>query len=405
MLEGNRLAKLPTETLYLIMEQLNRNDLKNFSKTCRWFYQMSSKFRFGFVSPEWEVVKDFDFKSNFIASNYRDGVWSNNIFYLVIFSKEEPICWSLNLTNRPITWTRNPITIILESDDLYEPIRYSASAIVEEIIYIYGGENIETKKLSNVFYKLDIKTFNMSKIKESSTTPAPRKMHTLNTIDDDHLIMFGGKCLMEGEENMYDTQHFAIYDVKKNIWSYHRESINMPYRRASHSTTVLDERLYIYGGQQINSISKLTEIHDDKDIHLYNIRQDSWHRIITPSPDGSRLSPTLSLPSDWTATDGSKVGRRVDAAMFSMHHRIIILSGMEKDNFDYEQEGRPWELLKSLSLEERNWDHIRVKGLPQMGCVAVVSEYKTDKKGIFVIGKVHDDDKLIMGWIKDSIDI
>ncbi|KAF0395859.1 galactose oxidase [Gigaspora margarita] len=88
-----------------------------------------------------------------------------------------------------------------------------------------------------------------------------------------------------------------------------------------------------------------------------------------------------------------------------MHHRIIILSGMEKDNFDYEQEGRPWELLKSLSLEERNWDHIRVKGLPQMGCVAVVSEYKTDKKGIFVIGKVHDDDKLIMGWIKDSIDM
>ncbi|CAG8563907.1 21281_t:CDS:1 [Dentiscutata erythropus] len=386
------------------MEQLNRNDLKNLSKTCRWLYRMSTKFRFGFVSPEWEAVNDFDVKnSNVIASNYRDGVWSDNIFYLVIFSKDEPICWSLDITVHPITWTSKPIKIVLDSHDSYEPVRYTAATIIAKIMYIFGGENIETEKLSNVLYELDIKTYNMRKV-ESSSTPAPRKMHTLNAIDGNRLIMFGGRCL-RGEE-VYDTQHFAIYDVKKNIWTYHTESNNMPYRRASHSTTVFDEKLYIFGGQQINSTTtKETEIHDDKDLHFYDVRHNNWHKLITPYPDGSRLSPTLSLPSDWIATDGSKVGRRVHAAMFSMHHHIFILSGMERDELNYEKEGRPWELLKSLSLEERNWDHIRVKGLPQMGCVAVVSEYKNETIGIFVIGKVHDDDKLIMGWIKDSIDI
>ncbi|CAG8848226.1 11907_t:CDS:1, partial [Racocetra persica] len=162
---------------------------------------------------------------------------------------------------------------------------------------------------------------------------------------------------------------------------------SMPYRRASHSTMVLDEKLYIYGGQNSSFSSTEIQIHDDKDIHLYDVRQEKWNKIIAPYPDGSRLSPTLTLPSYWIKTDGSKVGRRVHAAMLSMHKRIIILNGEERDNFEYEENEQPWELLKSLSLEERNWDHIRVKGLPQMSCVAVVGEYEGETIGIFVIGK------------------
>ncbi|CAG8740113.1 5594_t:CDS:1, partial [Cetraspora pellucida] len=331
------------------MEQLNINDRKSLSKTCRLLYRMTTKFRFGFVSPEWEAVNVGITNSNIIASNYRDGVWSNNIFYLVVFSKDQPIFWSLNLDARPITWTR----IVLESPDSYEPVRYCAAAVITNSMYIFGGENIETEELSNVLYKLDMTSFKMVKI-ESSATPAPRKLHSLNAINSGRLVMFGGRCLMNGE--MYDTQHFAIYDINNRCWS-NIKSNNIPYRRASHSTIVLDEKLYIYGGQQINSSSASTEtqIHDDKDIHLYDARQENWNKIIAPYPDGSRLSPTLTLPSDWIKTDGSKVGRRVHAAMFSMSQRIIILGGKERDNFRYENEtneGRPWELLKSLSLEE-----------------------------------------------------
>ncbi|CAG8616000.1 15758_t:CDS:1, partial [Racocetra persica] len=229
MLEDNKLSRLPTETMYLIMEQLNRDDRKNLSKTCRWLYRMTNKFRFGFVSPEWEAVNVSGIdNSNIIASNYRDGVWSDNTFYLVIFYSDRPICWSLNLADHPIRWNNKEID--LESPDQYEPVRYSAAAIVTNTtttkIYIFGGENIETEELSNVLYELDLKTSKMIKI-ESSATPAPRKMHSLNAISNERLAMFGGRCLMNEGGEMYDTQHFAIYDIENKSWSYIE---SMPYR-------------------------------------------------------------------------------------------------------------------------------------------------------------------------------
>ncbi|CAG8508798.1 4508_t:CDS:2 [Paraglomus brasilianum] len=64
---------------------------------------------------------------------------------------------------------------------------------------------------------------------------------------------------------------------------------------------------------------------------------------------------------------------------------------------------RPWEFLRIYLLERNYWIHLRVKGLPEMECVAFLSDNSTHSNGLFVVGRTRDaSNRIIMGWIKDE---
>ncbi|CAG8540504.1 4814_t:CDS:2 [Diversispora eburnea] len=111
-----------------------------------------------------------------------------------------------------------------------------------------------------------------------------RMMHTLNSIDHNHLALFGGRCHMK--------------DGGKNAWTTCEDSTEMLYPRSIHSSTLISGRLYIYAGKELNN---------------------------------------FEFPQNWVATNGKPPGSR-----------ITILGGIELYNFYYEYEKeRPWEFVPS----------------------------------------------------------
>jgi hypothetical protein len=189
----NKLLQLPTELLYAIMDELDTCDLQLLSWTSRLLWHVSRKYHFGIVSPSWEPTEVSKIDA-IPVSYYRYGAWFNNTFYLPIFYKNNPACWSLDLTIKPIKWTQSPIRIETNSKNLYEPVKFFAAAAIKNFIYIFGGLN-DQNETTNVLYELNVYTFvlRVLKVNDEKDRPSPRMMHTLDVIDNYHLAMFGGR--------------------------------------------------------------------------------------------------------------------------------------------------------------------------------------------------------------------
>ncbi|CAG8452377.1 6766_t:CDS:1 [Paraglomus occultum] len=64
---------------------------------------------------------------------------------------------------------------------------------------------------------------------------------------------------------------------------------------------------------------------------------------------------------------------------------------------------KPWELLRIYLLKRNYWVHLRVKGLPEMECVAFLSNNAFQSNNLFVVGRTRDaSNRITMGWIKDE---
>src|ERR1043165_6000172 len=98
--KSNKLLQLPTEILYEIMDVLNICDLQRLSWTSRLLWHVSRKYHFGIVSPSWEPT-EFSKIDSIPISYYRHGACFRSIFYLPIFHKENPTCWTLDLAINP----------------------------------------------------------------------------------------------------------------------------------------------------------------------------------------------------------------------------------------------------------------------------------------------------------------
>jgi hypothetical protein len=395
----NKLLQLPTEILYLVMDMLHAQDLQRLSWTSRLLWHISRKYHFGIVSPSWEPTKISKIDAIPISS-YRDGAWFNDIFYLPILYKENPICWILDLTTRPIEWTKIPITI---DSNQYEPVKYYAAAAINDFIYIFGGLN-DKGATTNVLYELNAHTFvlRVLKVNNEKEYPSPRMLHSLDVIDNYHLAMFGGRSFINhNSKNIYDSKEFAIYNIRTNKWIHQNQSTNVPYRRSLHSSYIMNKKLYIYGGQQFKCFSNLkSQIHDDEDISVFDFRKEKWYKLINPSTEGKASKILLSTSTDWLLTTSAYKklvpGKRMCVALFTMHNRIAIFGGLS------EKEGEPDQLMYLLSTIKHNWEQIRIKNLPQIEVLTFYWEGWNDHNGLFLIGK-DKEDNLIMGWIRDSV--
>ncbi|CAG8460618.1 4207_t:CDS:2 [Ambispora leptoticha] len=271
-------------------------------------------------------------------------------------------------------------------------------------------------------------------------------------------IISGHGVETKNNNKYYDTKDFYLYDLLSKTWySYPDEyRYDLPYARSAHSSLSIGSSLYIYGGQKIRANAQ-TEIHDDEDLWVFNfdntitssINSDSdsaeevegsesgnddsnsssrsntttsttsmvkatssnmirnflqnrWQKLFSPR---TSTSPFFALgdESDWKETTGKVTGKRCGSAMFRIGKRVAILGGYEKDNWVHEEDAvRPWEMCKLYLSERRRWDHIRITGFPEMECVAFTQDHTGQPGNLFIMGRKKDqDDKIVMGWIKD----
>jgi len=200
----------------------------------------------------------------------------------------------------------------------------------------------------------------------------------------------------------FDSKDFAIYNTRTKSWTCFNEIPNIPYRRSLHNSFVINEKLYIYGGQQFKHFSNSSQIHDDEDISIFDFHQEKWSKLLTPSKTLSKMI----LPPDWMLTTSihqkSIPGKRMCVAMFTIHNRIAIFGGSKKESWNNEEVNRPWELICFLSNVKHNWENMRIRNLPQLEILTFYWEGLNVLDGLFLIGKDKKEGNLIMGWIKDS---
>ncbi|CAI2175293.1 19477_t:CDS:2 [Funneliformis geosporum] len=392
--KNDNISRLPNEILYNLLDQLDDKDQQYLSLTCRWLYRLIRMNRFGAVSPAWEDA-EISGSEGLPASSYRDGVFINGILYIPILAKESPYCWSLEFVRSPLVLIRNPIKFEHDTKDHYEPCKFAATAAIGNVIYIFGGQNLCTERLTNTLYELNVNTFELRQIQKSHMIPKPRMLHTLNSIDHYRLALFGGKLEMNG--HFYNAKELAVYDTRKNEWTRCDETKCTPFSRSNHSTMFTNGKLYVYGGQKTRSRSNRT--HDDPDIWVYDVLRLEWQKFL--NYENERFMSTIELPENWIPTSGASPSRRCGAAILPIRNHLAILGGNEI--CESKNENRSWEFIKILSPKKRTWAHIRIKGMPLIDCVAFMIDRKIGTKNIFVLGKNKNEEKLIMGWIKDTM--
>jgi len=195
MSQKNYFSRLANELIIKIIKYLDYEDLNSLSFTCRSFLFFVKKHTFGYVTPIWENVEIINLNILNISSCYRNGVIIDNILYIPILSIQSPCCLSINFNKSPLILLQNSIKIECNLND-YEPCKFIATAAIDNCIYIFGGQNIISNNFTNAFYKLNIKNFFLNKIvnKNSQIVPKARIRHSLNSIDNNQLILFGGRC-------------------------------------------------------------------------------------------------------------------------------------------------------------------------------------------------------------------
>ncbi|CAG8635148.1 16719_t:CDS:2 [Dentiscutata erythropus] len=378
---------MPTEAIDIIIDYLNVKDLQNLSQSCRKLRRAARIFHFGVNLPIWKDITS-DLTVAPPLSNYRDGVLIDGKFYIVILAEIVPICWILDFTQNTIGWMQVPLLIMNREE--YHPIRSTAGAAIKNDIYMFGGESRLTGKPTNIMYKLEIKTMKLFKVIVNGDSPTPRLMHSLDSVNSGHIILFGGRCMTHGNK-LYDTKDFFIYSVYKNMWIKYDQTSSLPSPRSLHNSIAINGKLYIYGGQHntLRSNSLKTSIHDDEDIWVFDSYKNTWHKYLAPNPS------FLCLPKEWIPTTGIGPGKRRGASIFILRRRIIILGGSIECKNIGENE-KTGEYMNIFCPLKKTWRHVKVDGMPRLECVAI----RCRENGVFIIGK-NRDAKIVMGWIID----
>ncbi|CAH1763675.1 7406_t:CDS:2 [Entrophospora sp. SA101] len=335
--------------------------------------------------PIWEGIA----LNDNLNLDYRTGVYIDDKIYLVDLTLQKPVCWIFDTSQKGLaTFLSEPMDV--KND--YHPVQYPATTVVDDMIYIFGGESLRTGQPTNHLYILKTKTMSLCKMPENGQIPIPRSMPSLDALNASQLALFGGHGTYNGTS--YDLKDIHIYDISSNSWNEISTSSNVPYARSLHSTCSLNEKLYIYGGKHISSISSESVIHDDDDTWIFDKSNDAWQRYIAP------ISANLPLPLQWIRTKGVGLGKRSGAALFFLRNRLVILGGKEKNDFRTLNEENAWEFMKILCPTKNVWRQVRIQGMPKLECLALQVAVKNDKNIILIIGK-NLNGELIIGHIRD----
>ncbi|CAG8487520.1 8840_t:CDS:2 [Paraglomus brasilianum] len=385
------LTSLPFEIIGRIFDYLELPDLVDCSLTCRplhWFFNFH---QYGLFRPLWHNVP-CQIPNNGVSDlrlYYRNAVMIDATLYIVVLSLNSPTCWQLRTNEKNLEWLCIPVKVFGQ----YRPVKYPATSSISNQIYIHGGIDLVTGQPTNALYELSVNNMHLRTLSQSNVLPRPRSMHTLNAIDRNRFMIYGGQCFTN--DRPYDCRDYAIYDITNKSWTIYNPVPNIPYARSLHLTVLVRNALYIYGGQQITYVG-LSEIHNDDGIWAYDTQNNQWRKYLSPNIE---QSTSFRLPSEWISTTGRKQspGRRVGAAMVCFRNKIVIFGGSTTDNWERSQVEKPWEYMKIFSASKRTWEHIRIRGLPRMQCVAFTS----GRREFFVIGENANTGEIMMGRIFD----
>lgn len=121
--------------------------------------------------------------------NYRAGAAVGSTFYMP-FINSSPFCYSYDLQKD--VWSKHKLNLI-DMDDVQPQI--TCAAVIGTKIYLICGRLLNSYTLSNGMIEIDTTTFNTKMIRKAQgIPPRPRHEHSVDTIHDRYLVVFGGLC-------------------------------------------------------------------------------------------------------------------------------------------------------------------------------------------------------------------
>ncbi|OZJ05897.1 hypothetical protein BZG36_00897 [Bifiguratus adelaidae] len=365
-LDGSKLfERLNLDVLDNIFSYLDNQSLESLS-TVNKFFQKRCLDQISFVTVTWRHVK--------VSQSYdpplfnaRSGIIIGDKLY-VPFMTMEPVCYMMDI--RTWKWTVHPLA--LQNQDHFEAVVTCAAAIGENI-YFFGGRQIQSYRLSNSLYKLNVKTWVLEKLRPNGPAPRPRHEHTVNAIFDRYLVVFGGMCYHSvGENDVF------VYDSVENRWIEPTINGYTPHVRFGHAACVAGKDLYVYGGSRIeNDINVVYE-----DLHKLDCETWTWIKYEDPETTWQRdrairqssrepmdiiprspAHPTVQIANQTRytlPTTGISPRERYRPGMVLVENKLVIFGGHtiahDEDDmseiYDYALDD-----MCILSLDRLHWTH------------------------------------------------
>jgi len=164
---------------------------------------------------------------------------------------------------------------------------------------LFGGYNFENNTVTDISWIFNSNTISWTETK--GTLPPNRAYHTAVTDPSNSFVhLFGGV----GSNGKLLNDMWS-YDINKNIWNnVVSENTNAPASRKGHAMWLVDEFIYIYGGDNNQTVYN--------DFWAFNLNTNIWNEIeltSLPTPPRSNLGYGASVNGVLYIFAGSSVAQ------------------------------------------------------------------------------------------------
>ncbi|KAI8636329.1 hypothetical protein BD408DRAFT_397568, partial [Parasitella parasitica] len=153
------------------------------------------------------------------------------------------------------------------------PLIGATTTLVNQDVYIFGGRLQSTRQISNQVYILSLKTKSWRAVLPQNTPPAPRYFHSADPHHDEYILFFGGmgaKKNKDGAEELVALDDLVFLNIQTMSWEYpHLVNQSLPNPRYAHLSSSVNDKLIIFGGQDINNQYL-------QDVYIFDIKKNSW---------------------------------------------------------------------------------------------------------------------------------
>ncbi|KAL1920477.1 uncharacterized protein VTP21DRAFT_854 [Calcarisporiella thermophila] len=298
------LLELDADIFPLILDYLDARSITHLSRTNRFFYAECRKY-LAFHSAQWILSPSATHNSP--PALHARGAALVGMELYVPFLTTTPACYILDL--KTMQWRIAQVHI--DNDLEFRPFVAPVVSVGRKL-YLFGGRKFRPYQLSNDLYVLDTETMHLRRLTDiHGTPPKPRHEHSFDVVLNRYLITFGGIVNRSlGENDVF------VFDIDEEVWHEPMVQGQKPYLRFGHSTAVIDQYLYVYGGTQLYS-------HDSSivfdDFYRLDCSSFQWHKIDWyhgGSEEQSVISATGPSPLE-----------RFECGMVAVGQKLLIFGG------------------------------------------------------------------------------
>ena len=125
-------------------------------------------------------------------------------------------------------------------------LSFLQSAVIGHTFYVFSGENTPRKPLDNVVYALDFSTGQWTKLPASESSPSARVGHAA-TVVNNRMYVYGGRVGAEFADKTLDDLH--VYDPSNNTWQpVTPATATRPPPLSYHTLAASPTHVYLFGG-------------------------------------------------------------------------------------------------------------------------------------------------------------